>query len=110
VSQLPTLSASLAAACSGVAASVFQLNPFTWTLARTERDDGRLLRVVSRGKGCDLVQVSPFDFSVGSETVLHVTDSVVVAEDKVRVEASIAIAEQDFARFLDLPGWLKVCA
>jgi hypothetical protein len=31
VSQLPTLSASLVAACSGVAWSEFQLNPFTWT-------------------------------------------------------------------------------
>src|SRR5260370_20254195 len=30
---------------------------FLTCLAWTERDDGRLLRVVSRGKGCDLVQV-----------------------------------------------------
>ena len=83
---------------------------FLTCLARTERDDGRLLRVVSGGEGCDLVDVSPFDFSVASETVFHVTDSFVVAEDKVRVEASVAIAEQDFGCFLDLPGWLKVRA
>jgi hypothetical protein len=34
-----------------------------------------------------------------SEPVLHVTDSFVVAEDKVRIEDSIAIAQQDFGRF-----------
>lgn len=44
--------------------------------------------MVSRGEGSDLVQIAPFDFSVSGETVLHVTDSFVVAEDKVRVEAS----------------------
>jgi hypothetical protein len=35
---------------------------FLTCLVSTERDDSRLLRVVSRGEGCDLVQVSPFNF------------------------------------------------
>jgi len=70
--------------------------PIKITGRGTERDDSRLRRVVSRGKGDDLVEVFRFDLAVAGEAALYVSDCVVVSEDQLGFETSIAVSPKGF--------------